>query len=139
EVTGGAGMDIVLNALAGDLTDASLGLLPRGGVFVEMGKTDPRDPARIAAGYPGVAYRAFDLGQAGPDRLGEILAQVTGLLAAGDLAMAPVTGWDIRQAPDAFRFMSQARHTGKIVLTVPSAPAGAGVREPGPAGCAGGT
>src|SRR2546430_70047 len=30
-VTGGAGMDIVLNALAGELTDASLRLLPRGG------------------------------------------------------------------------------------------------------------
>src|SRR6202034_1342858 len=119
EVTGGAGMDIVLNALAGDLTDASLGLLPRGGVFVEMGKTDPRDPAQISADYPGVSYRAFDLSQAGPDRLGEILAEVTGLLAAGALTMAPVLAWDIRQAPDAFRYMSQARHTGKITLTIP--------------------
>ena len=58
--TGGAGMDIVLNALAGELTDASLRLLPRGGVFVEMGKTDVRDPAAIAALYPGVSYQSFD-------------------------------------------------------------------------------
>jgi NADPH:quinone reductase-like Zn-dependent oxidoreductase/acyl carrier protein len=138
-VTGGTGMDIVLNALAGELTDASLGLLPRGGAFVEMGKTDPRDPARIAADYPRVAYQAFDLGQAGPDRLGEILAEVTKLLTTGDLAMAPVTGWDVRQAPDAFRYMSQARHTGKIVLTIPPAPAGAGVRKAGTVLITGGT
>ena len=46
--TGGAGMDIVLNALAGELTDASLRLLPRGGAFIDLGKTDLRD----AAGSP---------------------------------------------------------------------------------------
>lgn len=30
--------------------------------------------------------------------------------------------WDVRRAPEAFRFMSQARHTGKLVLTVPRPP-----------------
>jgi acyl transferase domain-containing protein/NADPH:quinone reductase-like Zn-dependent oxidoreductase/thioesterase domain-containing protein/short-subunit dehydrogenase/acyl carrier protein len=119
--TGGAGMDIVLNALAGELTDASLRLLPRGGAFLEMGKTDIRDPARIAADHPGVRYRAFDLSEAGPDRAGQILAEVTGLLAAGELALPPVRCWDVRRAGEAFRFMSQARHAGKITLTVPAA------------------
>jgi candicidin polyketide synthase FscB len=120
EATGGAGMDIVLNALAGELTDASLGLLPRGGMFVEMGKTDRRDPDQVARDYPGVSYRAFDVAEAGPDRIGQILAEVTRLLAAGALRLPPVLAWDVRQAPDAFRYMSQARHTGKIVLTIPA-------------------
>jgi NADPH:quinone reductase-like Zn-dependent oxidoreductase len=119
--TGGAGMDIVLNALAGELTDASLRLLPRGGAFLEMGKTDIRDVAQVTAAYPGVRYRAFDLSEAGPDRAGQILAEVTGLLAAGELALPPVRCWDVRRAGEAFRFMSQARHAGKIVLTVPAA------------------
>ena len=123
--TGGAGVDIVLNALAGELTDASLRLLPRGGAFVEMGKTDLRDPARVAVDHPGVSYRAFETGEAGPDRLGEILARVTGLLAAGELAGLPVRAWDVRRAAEAFRFMSQARHTGKIVLAIPPDPGGA--------------
>jgi candicidin polyketide synthase FscB len=121
--TGGAGMDIVLNALAGDLTDASLRLLPNGGRFLEMGKTDIRDPAAISRQYPGVAYRAFDLREAGPDRLGQILAQVVELLATGDLPPLPVTAWDVRRGQEAFRYMSQARHTGKIVLTIPPDPA----------------
>jgi acyl transferase domain-containing protein/NADPH:quinone reductase-like Zn-dependent oxidoreductase/acyl carrier protein len=135
--TGGAGMDIVLNALAGELTDASLRLLPRGGAFIEMGKTDVRDPARVAADHPGVRYRPFVTGQAGPDRLGEILTQVTGLLAAGTLAGLPVRAWDVRRAREAFRFMSQARHTGKIVLTIPPDPAAP--REPGTVLVTGGT
>ncbi|MBK3386363.1 beta-ketoacyl reductase, partial [Streptomyces sp. DEF147AK] len=31
----------------------------------------------------------------------------------------PVRAWDVRRAREAFRFMSQARHVGKIVLTMP--------------------
>jgi candicidin polyketide synthase FscB len=40
--TGGEGVDIVLNSLTGELLDASLRLMPRGGRFVEMGRTDLR-------------------------------------------------------------------------------------------------
>jgi candicidin polyketide synthase FscB len=129
--------DIVLNSLAGELTDASLRLLPQGGRFIEMGKTDIRDPAVIARDHPGVAYRAFDLSEAGPARLGEILAAVTGLLAAGELAPLPVRCWDVRRAPEAFRFMARARHAGKIVLTIPPGPAAP--RPPGTVLITGGT
>ncbi|MFC5946331.1 zinc-binding dehydrogenase, partial [Micromonospora harpali] len=62
--SGGAGVDVVLDALAGEFVDASLRLLPRGGRFVEMGKTDVRDADAVAAEHPGVAYRAFDLNEA---------------------------------------------------------------------------
>ena len=128
-----AGMDIVLNALTGELTDASLRLLAPGGTFLEMGKTGIRDPA----GHPGVAYRAFDLREAAPDRLGQILAAVVRLLAGGDLEPLPVRCWDVRRAPEAFRFMSRARHVGKIVLTIPPDPAAP--REPGTVLVTGGT
>ncbi len=49
DVTGGRGFDVVLDSLAGDFVDASLRLLPRGGVFLEMGKTDIRDADTVAA------------------------------------------------------------------------------------------
>src|SRR5262249_36785950 len=84
-VTGGAGFDVVLNSLAGEFTDASLRLLPRGGHFIEMGKTDPRDPTEIANQYPGVKYRAFDLLEAGPERTAAMLADVLRLLRDGVL------------------------------------------------------
>ncbi len=135
KATDGRGVDVVLNSLARELVDASLGLLPEGGRFVEMGKTDIRDPERVAAEHPGVAYRAFDLGEAGPQRIGELLAEIVALFERGVLEPLPLRAWDVRRAPEAFRFMSQARHVGKIVLTLPD-PLFLG--EPGPAGLASG-
>ncbi|MGX1800465.1 zinc-binding dehydrogenase, partial [Streptomyces albidoflavus] len=116
EVTGGAGMDVVLNALAGEFVDASLRVTAPGGRFLEMGKTDIRDPRTTGE----VRYRAFDLGEAAPERIGEMLSELLGLFAEGALRPLPVRTWDVRRAREAFRFMSQAKHTGKIVLTMPA-------------------
>ncbi|GAA3117472.1 hypothetical protein GCM10020254_75380 [Streptomyces goshikiensis] len=49
-----------------------------------------------------------------------MLTELLGLFEAGALNPIPVSAWDLRQAPEAFRYLSQARHTGKIVLTVPA-------------------
>ncbi|MCQ8836123.1 type I polyketide synthase, partial [Streptomyces malaysiensis] len=116
----GRGVDVVLDSLAREFVDASLRLLPRGGRFVEMGKTDIREPEEVAAQYPGVSYQAFDLFDAGLDRIQEMLCALLELFAQGVLRPLPISAWDVRQAPDAFRYMSQARHVGKIVLTVPA-------------------
>ncbi|CAJ62713.1 type I polyketide synthase [Frankia sp. ACN10a] len=113
--TGGRGVDVVLNSLSGAFVDASLSLLGPGGRFVEMGKTDVRDPAQIQARH-GVEYRAFDLMEAGEDRIGQMLAELADLLGAGVLTPPPVTAWAAGRAPEALRHLSQARHVGKIVL-----------------------
>ncbi|MEV5881016.1 SDR family NAD(P)-dependent oxidoreductase, partial [Streptomyces sp. NPDC052101] len=104
---------------AQEFVDASFDLLAPEGRFIEMGKTDIREPEQVAARWPGVLYRAFDLGEAGPDRVREMLADLIPLFEQGVLAPLPVTAWETRQAPEAFRYFSQARHTGKIVLTTP--------------------
>ncbi|MCF3124168.1 SDR family NAD(P)-dependent oxidoreductase, partial [Streptomyces arenae] len=121
-VTGGQGVDVVLDSLAREFVDASLRLLPRGGRFVEMGKTDIRDAGQVATEHFAVRYRAFDIVDAGPRRIGEILHEIVDLFARGVLSHLPRRTWELRRAPDAFRFMSQARHVGKIVLTVPRRP-----------------
>ncbi len=120
--TGGAGVDVVLNSLAGELTDASLRLLAPGGRFIEMGKTDVRDPRLIADQYRGVRYQAFDLMEAGPDRTAAMLAEIVGLLVAGVVMPLPLKTFDVRCAAAAYRFVSQARHIGKVALTIPSGP-----------------
>ncbi|MET8146547.1 SDR family NAD(P)-dependent oxidoreductase [Sphaerisporangium sp. NPDC005288] len=125
--TGGAGMDVVLNSLAREFVDASLELLPRGGHFLEMGKTDIRRAEEVAGTHPGVVYRAYDMvaqsrteHPAGtPERVQEILAEVVRLYEQDVLRPAPVTIWDARRAKDAFRHLQQARHVGKLALTVP--------------------
>ncbi len=122
--TDGRGMDVVLNSLAGEFTDASLRLLGPGGRFIEMGKTDLRDPQALAQDHPGVRYRAFDLMEAGPDRIAEMFSVLMGLFAAGVLKPLPVKAFDMRCAAEAYRFVSQARHIGKVVLTMPDGPGG---------------
>ncbi|MEU5209037.1 type I polyketide synthase, partial [Streptomyces sp. NPDC020742] len=148
--SGGRGMDLVLDGLAGDsldssdpdsnssdpdsnpsdsespdsrageLVDASLRLLPRGGRFLEMGEIDVRDPEQVAAVHEGVGYRAFDLFDAGPERIGEMLRALVELFGRGALRPLPLTAWDVRKAPEAFRHLSQARDLGgKVVLTMP--------------------
>ncbi|MEV4362559.1 type I polyketide synthase [Nonomuraea sp. NPDC049625] len=112
-----SGVDVVLNSLAGEFVDASLGLLRPGGRFIEMGKTDVRDPAEL----PSVRYQNFDLTLLGPARTGEILAEIAALFARGALRLPPISTWDVRRAPDAFRYVAQARHIGKVVLTAPPA------------------
>ena len=121
QVTDGRGVDVVLDCLAQEFVDASLELLPRGGRFIEMGKTDVRDADEVLARHPGVSYRAFDVLEAGPERIQEMLGELTALFACGALAPLPATTWDVRRAPEAFRFLSQARHTGKLVLRMPTA------------------
>ncbi|KOV70526.1 SDR family NAD(P)-dependent oxidoreductase, partial [Streptomyces sp. MMG1121] len=119
DATDGRGVDVVLNSLAREFVDASLRLQPRGGRFMEMGKTDKRDPAEVAERHAGVAYRVYDIMEAGPDRIGEMLRELMELFDSGVLRPLPVTTWDVRQAVDALRFLSQARHVGKVVVTVP--------------------
>jgi polyene macrolide polyketide synthase len=121
QATDGHGMNVILNSLSGDFVEGSLALLPNGGRFLEMGKTDVRDPVRIASEYEGVDYRAFDLMDAGAERLREIFTELVALFESGVLAPAPIRTWSVRRARQAFRHMSQGRHVGKNVLCLPRA------------------
>ena len=89
-VTEGAGVDVVLDSLAGEFVDASLRLLVGGGRFIEMGKTDLRDPEQVATEHPGVHYRAFDLMEAGSDHIAGMLGELMSLFGCGNVN--PVAG-----------------------------------------------
>ncbi len=123
-VTEGAGVDVVLDSLAGEFVDASLRLLVGGGRFIEMGKTDLRDAEQVATEHPGVHYRAFDLMEAGSDHIAEMLGELMNLFGSATLTPLPVKVFDVRSASAAYRFVSQARQIGKVVLTLPEGPGG---------------
>ncbi|KBQ44699.1 type I polyketide synthase, partial [Mycobacterium tuberculosis] len=103
--TGGRGFDVVLDSLAGEFVDASLRLVAPGGVFLEMGKTDIRDPGVIAQQYPGVRYRAFDLFEPGRPRMHQYMLELATLFGDGVLRPLPVTTFDVRCAPAALRYL----------------------------------
>jgi polyketide synthase 1/15 len=50
-----------------------------------------------------------------------MLRETKDLFDSQALRPLPVTTWDVRSAANAYRFMSQARHIGKVVLNMPSA------------------
>lgn len=117
--TSNRGVDVVLNSLTGEHVDASLRLLPRGGRFVELGKTDLRRADDVARAHPGVRYDVVDLVEAGPERIGAMFDRLMPLFASGELPPPARTVLDARRAADAMRAMSQGRHVGRIVLTMP--------------------
>lgn len=112
----GKSFDVVLNSLAREFIDASLALLGNGGRFLEMGKIDLREQSWIAKHHPGVTYRVYNLPEAGPDRIYEMLVALADLFAAGKLKPLPRRTFPMNCASDALRFMAQARHVGKVVL-----------------------
>jgi polyketide synthase 1/15 len=50
-----------------------------------------------------------------------MLDELKELFDTGVLQRLPVRTWEVRSAVEAYRFISQARHIGKVVLTMPSA------------------
>ncbi|WP_211273835.1 type I polyketide synthase, partial [Dactylosporangium aurantiacum] len=115
----GNGMDVVLNCLAGEFTDTSLDLVAPGGRFVEIGKTDLRDPETLARTHPWVRYLPFDLFDLPAAELRQMLVVLLDWFRAGQLTLPPVTTFDLRQAPAALRHVQHAAHVGKVVLTLP--------------------
>ncbi|HEY6881280.1 MAG TPA: SDR family NAD(P)-dependent oxidoreductase, partial [Polyangiales bacterium] len=112
------GLDVVLNSLAGEYVDASLRLLARGGRFLEMGKTDVRDAAEVNATH-GVSYQAFDLMEAGPELLEELLEELREWFERGELQPLPLRAYDLRHARSAFGWLANGRNVGKLVLQPP--------------------
>ena len=49
------------------------------------------------------------------------MLDLAALFDAGVLHPVPVTTFDIRRARAALRYLSQARHIGKVVMTLPTA------------------
>ncbi|GAB3832946.1 hypothetical protein GCM10027610_025990 [Dactylosporangium cerinum] len=118
EATDGRGVDVVIDCLANDFVDAGLRLLGDGGRFLEIGKTDKRDPVAVAEQYPGVRYQAYDVNEAGAARIQEILRDVVSLIDRDVIKAPQITTWDIRRGRDAFRALSQAQLIGKAVVNI---------------------
>ncbi len=121
--TGGRGVDIALNSLAGEFIPRTLSVLAPSGRFVEIGKTAIWGAAEMKAARPDVEYHALYLGEvfeSNPARTREMLIGLADALTTGALRPLPVRAFPVENAADAFRFMAQARHIGKIALAQPS-------------------
>ncbi|SFJ44721.1 mycocerosic acid synthase/phthiocerol/phenolphthiocerol synthesis type-I polyketide synthase C [Amycolatopsis sacchari] len=124
--TGGRGVDVVLNSLTGEAMQASLGLLAPTGRFVEIGKRDLYDGARIGldAFRHGVTYTALDLvltASEQPAVFRAALHRVVAELEAGRLPLPARTVVPLTEAVEGFGKLASGDHIGRIVLEFPPA------------------
>ncbi|MEV0720630.1 acyltransferase domain-containing protein, partial [Asanoa sp. NPDC050611] len=122
--TGGEGVDVVLNSLAGPAIRAGLSTLRPFGRFVELGVRDIiADRALgLAPLRHNITFATVDLIELQnrrPDVFATVLREVLSGLADGTLPPLPVRSYPLASATDAFRTMAAAAHHGKLVLTVP--------------------
>ncbi len=118
------GVDVVLNSLAGDAMARSLALLKPFGRFLELGKRDFFEDARLGmrALRRNIAYHAIDadaLPRARPDLAAHILGDIAARLAEGALLPLPHRVLPAEAVEAAFRALQASTHIGKLVLTPP--------------------
>ncbi|KAI3392455.1 hypothetical protein diail_5699 [Diaporthe ilicicola] len=125
QATSGAGVDMVLNSLSGELLHASWQCVAPHGAMIEIGKRDMMGRGQLALD-PFEDNRTFIGGEVARllvthkpviSRLLELTVEQ--YLQGNFRPILPVTTFDAEQSEDAFRFMQKGTHVGKIVIRFP--------------------
>ncbi len=122
ELTGRKGVDVVLNALAGEAIPMGLSCLAEFGRFIEIGKRDiyqntriPLRPLRHNASFHVVAMDAVFHGD--EELTQKMLGDVCALLEKGALRPLPFRAFPASRIDSAFRLMAGGKHIGKVVVS----------------------
>ena len=122
DLTDGEGVDLVLNSLTGEFISKSSSVLKSSGRFLEIGKRGIWSPEQVENLGRGIDYHIIYLGeviQRDPELIQSLWQNLMDDFVCGALKPLPVREFPLDSAADAFRFMAQAKHVGKIVLTQP--------------------
>src|SRR5256714_10137826 len=124
ELTDRRGVDVVLNALAGEAIPMGLSCLAEFGRFIEIGKRDiyqnsriPLRPLRCNASFHVVAMDAVFAGDESLTR--DMFAEVADLVERGALRPLPFRAFPAFNVDSAFRLMAGGKHIGKVIVSFP--------------------
>ena len=120
KITGGRGVDVVLNSLADQFVDRSFEVIAENGRFLEIGKRGIWEPERVERLNRGIRYFIVDWSvdaRNNPALIGSMLHELMERFDRGELESLPYRVFPLREAEAAFRFMAQGRHTGKLVVS----------------------
>lgn len=132
-ITGGRGVDLVLNSLADDFVGQSVAVLAPQGRFLEIGKRGILTENQMTELRPDVAYFIVDWGETqrqDPALIRSIFEQIMAGIEDGTLESLPYRSFPVEELIGAFRYMAQAKHIGKVVVSQGTA-AGAAIRPDG--------
>jgi NADPH:quinone reductase-like Zn-dependent oxidoreductase/NAD(P)-dependent dehydrogenase (short-subunit alcohol dehydrogenase family)/acyl carrier protein len=123
EITGGQGVDIVLNSLAGKAIAKGISCLAPYGRFLELGKRDIYQNSKLGLwGFrKNVSFFAIDLGgllMEKPAFIKALLGEMSEHIAEQTFHPLPHRVFPVSRIGEAFRHMAQARHVGKIVISM---------------------
>nr|QDK64693.1 fatty acid synthase [Macrobrachium nipponense] len=123
ERTGGRGVDVVLNSLAGELLQASVRCLKEHGRFLEIGKADLSNNTALGMAiflknvtFHGILLDALFDGT--PEERRRLNVLLKDGLEKGVVRPLPLTVFTKDCVEDAFRYMATGKHIGKVVLEV---------------------
>ena len=122
-ITGGYGVDVVLNSLSGEVFRESCNLVAPFGRFVEIGRKDLMDDALMPMAFllRNVTFAYVDLAAIivqNKPLAGRLLQSVVDLAAAGAIRPVTLTTMPMDQIETAFRLIQAGKHVGKVILTV---------------------
>lgn len=121
-LTGGKGVDVVLNSLSGQYLMDSWDCVAPFGTFLEIGKTDIYEGSQLnMANFEKQAtFAAVDTShmyRLRPEFVRKGLDEILDIIDRGDLKpVHPVTIYPMTQIEDAFRLIAARKHVGKLVL-----------------------
>ncbi|MEU4211565.1 SDR family NAD(P)-dependent oxidoreductase [Streptomyces sp. NPDC026206] len=120
EITGGRGVDVVVNSLAGAAIQRGLEALRPGGRFIELGKRDIHEdkPLRLRPFDKNIAFFGVDLSRLlhDPGLAMKQFAEVTSLVRCGRYRPLLHSVHPAARVTEAFRLMQHSRHIGKVVV-----------------------
>jgi NADPH:quinone reductase-like Zn-dependent oxidoreductase len=127
-LTGGRGVDLVLNSLSGDLLHASWECVAKYGAMLELGKRDllgaaRLDMSRFIGNRSYLGLDLFEYCREKPEVVGGMLRKYVDLYQNGLLPLPdPVTYFEHTDVEQAFRHLQNSSHIGKVVVTMPEDP-----------------
>ena len=124
--TGGEGVDVVLNSLAGRHIALCLEALRPGGWHCEIGKVDiyADNALSLSVFRKNLRFAAIDVDRLmndDPYLTRELSQECLDLLDRGAVPPLPITTFPYRDYEEPLRLMTTGQHTGKLVLAAPSA------------------
>ena len=115
-----SGVDVLLNTLTSPgLVPAALSLLTHGGRFVEISKRDIWHSSRAAQERPDLSFGMVAVDFLPGPAVQRAMSRVAAGASSGALRPLPVAAHSLRNVSAALRQMSQARHVGKVVVSIP--------------------
>ena len=124
-LTGGHGVDVVINTLSGDAIQKGLNCLAPGGRYVEiaMAALKSAPPLDLSVLDSNQSYFSVDLSRliaASPHKVQALRSRMVKLIEQGVLRATLSEVFPFERLHDAYRYMEERRNIGKVVVRLPA-------------------